>query len=389
LSDSASGRFDAFIVGAGPAGSHMAFLLASQGCRVAIIDKDRFPRQKVCGGGVSRKALDLLDTDLGSVVHRRIGGAFLTFANRQTLIKDVSPSVGVTVVRSEFDAFLLDRALAAGAILLPQTTFLAATDSAVGIDIDTDAGRHHSRLLFAADGAASSVRRHVFGSRIVGCAPALEALVPASPEKIESLADRAVFDFDVGGGYGWIFPKRDHLNVGVFAPYSQRPLRAELQRFMARYACLQTAAAPRRFGFPIPLRNLAGQYQRGRTWLLGDAAGLAESLFGEGIYFALKSATLAAAAIARDGFAADSRRYTDLLRGELLPELRAAARIARLIYRFPRFAFNHCVLNPQVNEDFAGLIDGSVGYRQCLRRNLLQPHRWLVPGRPSMAAASL
>ena len=81
--------YDALIVGAGPAGSHLAYLLAAQGLQVAIIDKESFPREKVCGGGLSRKSIALLGFDLGSVLHQSIHGAILTYRNRDALIKDM------------------------------------------------------------------------------------------------------------------------------------------------------------------------------------------------------------------------------------------------------------------------------------------------------------
>ena len=73
---------DAIVVGAGPAGSYLGYLLARTGRRVAILDEQGFPRDKVCGGGLSRKAIALLDIDISRVVHRWITGAFLTFQNR-------------------------------------------------------------------------------------------------------------------------------------------------------------------------------------------------------------------------------------------------------------------------------------------------------------------
>ena len=74
--------FDALIVGAGPAGSHLAYLLAKAGRAVAIIDRARFPRDKVCGGGLTRKARSLIDFDIAPVVQETVGGAFVTFRNR-------------------------------------------------------------------------------------------------------------------------------------------------------------------------------------------------------------------------------------------------------------------------------------------------------------------
>ena len=381
-------NFDALIVGAGPAGAYLGYLLAGQGHAVAIIDKQRFPRDKVCGGGVSRKAIDLLDFDLGPVVEKPIHGAVLTYQNRSSTIKDLDAPAAVTVLRSEFDQFLLDRAVARGACFFPQTAFVDASERADSLLVATSGGDFGCRALFAADGAASAVRGRLFGRELIRYVPALEALVRGDPDVTASCGDRALFDF--GGmvrGYGWIFPKRDHLNVGVYSPYGGKSLRAQLDRFLAAYPALAQARDIDYRGAIIPIGNRRNVFQRGRVCLLGDAAGLAEALFGEGIYFALKSAALAARAVAETGFDADSRHYSALLAEQLLPELRAAERMARLIYRFPRFAYAHLVLNGAVNDNFAGLISGTTSYRSCFARTLLAFPRWLLPSRPMAGPA--
>ena len=379
---------DVLVVGAGPAGSHLAYLLAGQGLQVTLIDKQAVPRAKVCGSGLSRKAMDLLGFDLGPVMHRAIGGAILNYRNRDAILKEVQPMAACTVVRSEFDQLLLDRACARGVRFLAETGFVDATETADAVSVATSRGVLRCRLLLAADGAASAVRNKLFGKDLVAYVPAMEAMLWPAPGMLERFGDRALFDFDgMPRGYGWIFPKRDHFNVGVYSPFGGTALRQHLERFIAAYASLRQPLRLECQGYVIPLQNRRQLYQRGRVWLLGDAAGLAEALFGEGIYFALKSATIAAKAIAADGLRAESALYSRLLRRELLPELRAAAWMARLIYRFPKLAFSHLVLNQQVNHDFAGLISGQVGYRDCLLKTALGFPRWLLPSKAPDSAA--
>ena len=376
--------YDALIVGAGPAGSHLAYLLAAQGLQVAIIDRESFPREKVCGGGLSKKSIALLGFDLGSVLIQSIDGAILTYRNRNTLIKELAEPAAGTVMRSAFDKLLLERACAHGAHFLAETAFIDASEATDSLSVRTSGPVLRCRLLFAADGAASTVRTRIFGKDVVAYVPALEALVRPGDDALARIGHRAVFDFGaMPRGYGWIFPKHDHFNVGVYSPFGGTALRHHLDRFIAEYACLQCPAGIEYRGYIIPLHNRRNLFQRGRVWLLGDAAGLSEALFGEGIYFALKSATLAASAIEKDGLRADSDRYAQLLRRELLPELRAAQWMARLIYRFPQLTFSHLVLNQRINDHFAGLISGEMSYRHCLIKTLASFPRWLIPSRPS------
>jgi geranylgeranyl reductase family protein len=377
-------RCDAVIVGAGPAGAYLGYLLARQGAEVLIIDKQPFPRDKVCGGGVSRKALDLLEFSLEPVVQRSIRGAVLTYGNGAATVKDVAPSAGCTVLRSEFDQFLVDKAQAEGARFLPATAFADAREESRSVVVATPRGEIRCRGLFGADGANSAVRERIFGKRLVQYVPALEALVHLDEPTLNSFADRAVFDFGgMPNGYGWIFPKRDHANVGVYSPFGGSALRRHLQAFIARYRTLKKPLHVDYRGAVIPLRNLRDEYQRGRVTLLGDAAGLAEAMFGEGIYFALKSASLAAQSVAERGLDGAGGRYAELVRRQLRPELLAARRMAAMIYRFQGYAFRHLVLNEGINDDFAGLISGAIGYRRCLTKTLLGFPRWLVQRQPA------
>jgi geranylgeranyl reductase family protein len=370
--------FDALVVGAGPAGSYLGYLLAKSGRRVAIIDKERFPRDKVCGGAVSRKAIDLIDFDIAPVVHRSVRGAFLTFGNRSTVVKDEERAGVCTVVRSEFDQFLLDKARAAGAQFFPEANFLGAVEHDQTVSVKTSRGDFEASLVCAADGAASAVRAKVFGKNVVRYVPSLEALVHVRDSEMSRLDGRAVFDFGVmPRGYGWIFPKSDHLNVGVYSPFGGHALRAHLDRFISLYRSMRHPVSIRYLGFVIPVENAAKRFQHGRIWLIGDAAGLVECIFGEGIYFALKSAVVAADAIERGGDAPDSLLYTKSLNQELLPELRASQWIGKALYRFQSFSFSHLVLNDRVNRDFAGLITGEVGYRQCLSLTARNAFKWL------------
>jgi len=380
--------YDAVVVGAGPAGSHLSYLLARTGRRVALLDAQCFPRDKVCGGGLSRKSIALLDFDMARVVHRWITGAFLTFQNRAAIVKDMSCAVGCTVLRDEFDQALLTRACEAGAQFFGDTKFVDLHYLGPWVTARTSRGDFTGRRLFAADGVGSAVRTRVFGRRLVSYVPALEALIAAPDAALQSFGERAVFDF--GGmpkGYGWIFPKRDHLNVGIYSPFGGIALRRHLMEFIDRYPALRRRRGTEFRGYAIPLRNRAGLFERGPVMLLGDAAGLAESVFGEGIYFALKSAALAAQSeLARDGNA-HFISYTQLLDQELLPELRAASLLAKGLFTFQEFTFRHAVCNNRINQLFAGLLTGDIGYRECLRKTVLAAPMWMSQTAPSSNCA--
>jgi geranylgeranyl reductase family protein len=371
---------DVVICGAGPAGSYAAFLLARQGLDVALFDMATFPREKPCGGAVSRKALELVDLDLDPVVQRRVTGAWLVFGGR-AVRHDAGGLVAAMTERAELDAFLVERAQSAGAQFFPGTALRDVTVRADDVSIATSAGELRARYLLGADGVASAVRTRVFGRNAVEYAPAVEALVYAPPDIVARFADRVLLE--VGGmphGYGWVFGKRDHLNVGVFSTRGAAGIRTQLAAFRARHPVLERYTRIRHLGHPIPVRT-AAEVERGRVWLLGDAAGLAESVLGEGIYFALKSGQIAARAFAASRGVPRAGEYAGLVRREVQPELTAARRLARACYARPGFAFERIARNPRASRLFLGVVTGEVGYRECLVRALATLPAWTLAGR--------
>ncbi|HTO48970.1 MAG TPA: geranylgeranyl reductase family protein [Burkholderiales bacterium] len=378
-------RYDAIVVGAGPAGSYAAYLLAKQGVAVALLDRVAFPREKPCGGALSRKALDLVRLDLSPVIHGHVTGAWLAHGERAVFCDTRGVAAGMTL-RTELDAFLLEHAVKAGARFHPETSFLDVETNGGEVRVATSRGELTGRLLLAADGVASAVRRRVFGADVVEYAPAAEALVHASPAIVARFGDRVLLDLaGMPGGYGWIFGKRDHLNVGVYSIGGRGGIRGHLAAFLARHPSLGRADRIRYLGHPIPVANRARRFERGPVWLLGDAAGLAECILGEGIYFALKSATLAARAF----LAPAVRAYTRLLEDEVLPELAAAEHLARACYAHPRFLFERIARSRYASRLFLGVVTGEVGYRQCLLGSLATVPRWLLSARADVAALTV
>lgn len=376
------GSYDVGVIGAGPGGAFLAYLLARRGVRVLVIDKEVFPRDKVCGGGISNKTIQLLPFSIEPVVQKRITGAYLTYRNRDTIYRHLDDGDGAAVLRSEFDNFLIERAVEAGAIFLPGVSLLGIERVGALIHISTSGGEFKARYLVGADGAASTVRAQIFGKEIVSLAPAVEALVSVRPEDASQVGDRMVFDF--GGmprGYGWIFPKKDHLNVGVFSMYPVKSIKRCLADFMSNYRILKSPLSIRYKGYVIPLSNDRGIYESNNCFLIGDAAGFAESFYGEGIYFALKSAALLDEALATSFDRPGDRAYSQLVARHLSSELKYSTLNAKLFYPIQRFGFYHMVRNIHVNNYFAGLINGNVTHRQCFYKTILTSPYWLFSRR--------
>lgn len=369
---------DVIIVGAGPSGAYLGYMLARDGYDVLMVDKETFPREKVCGGGISNKTVELLEFDISSVVERRIVGAYLTYQNRDTVVKDIEGRSGVTVTRSKFDALILEHASKKGVTFVEGCKFLGSEIKPDHVSVSTSAGVFSAKYLVGADGVFSHVRNTLFDQKLVTYAPSLEALVYVPQSVIDRFENRTLLDF--GGtrrGYGWIFPKKDHLNVGVFSIFGSKNIKVELERFMSRYATLQNPARIIYRGFAIPLSNRKHIYQKGRVLLLGDAAGFAESFYGEGIYFALKSAVLAHRALSSSFDNPGGCEYSRLVSAEMLADMAYSMLNAKFFFPIQKFGYYQMVRNEHVNYYFAEIIAGHVSYKECFYKTLFTSPYWL------------
>jgi len=352
--------------------------------RVLLLDKHDFPRDKVCGGGISNKTVGLLAPhfDISPVIQQHMTGAFLTYQNQGTVEKALPGRGGASVLRSEFDFLIVKQAIAQGVTFVPKAAFKSAVQSDEEVAVTATTGTYRVKHLVGADGVFSEVRRAIFGPDLVTYAPAVEALVTVSPDVHERFRGRVLFDFGgMPNGYGWIFPKRDHLNVGVFSIYksNEAQIKTMLKSFMGLYRSLDAPLQVIEKGSCIPLRNTRGLYQRRRVLLVGDAAGFAESVYGEGIYFALSSALVAASAIGKGAAAEEVAGYQEALKSShLLTDMRYSELNAGLVFRAPKRSFDLMVRNESVNHLFAELIAGGVGHKECFFRTLLTSPRWLL-----------
>jgi geranylgeranyl reductase family protein len=331
---------DVAIVGAGPAGATAALVLARAGVDVALLDRAPLPRDKTCGGGVVARALAALPPGVELPVERRLGrveSRFVDAGVAVTVARDM-PLVHMAR-RAPLDQALAEAARAAGAALRAPCALERVRLAPDHVELETGGGALRARFLVAADGATGPTARAAGWSEPLDSVPALDAEVQVRPRLLAELADRARFDLGVPpGGYGWVFPKADHLSVGVgvFARGgARRRLRDELQRYLDAVG-LGEGTVLRVRGAPIPVRPRSHP-GRGRVLLVGDAAGLADPLTGEGISLAIRSGRLAAEALlaARLDPSAVAPTYQAALRRTVLGELRIARGLAWVLYRRP------------------------------------------------------
>jgi geranylgeranyl reductase family protein len=334
---------DVAIVGAGPAGATAALVLARAGVEVALLDRAPLPRDKTCGGGVVARALESLPSGVGIPVERRLGRVESRFADSgvAVTVERETPLVHMAM-RAPLDLALAEAARAAGAVLHDRCALERVRLAPDHVQLETSRGPLRARFLVAADGATGPTARAAGWTEPLASVPALDAEVEVPPPVLARFADRARFDLGTpAGGYGWIFPKADHLSVGVGVftrGAARRRLRDELARYLHAVG-LGEASVRRVRGAPIPVRPRRDA-ARGRVLLAGDAAGLADPLTGEGISLAILSGRLAAESLLAAGL--DSRSaaqvYVASLHRSILRDLRIARGLAWVLYGRPALA---------------------------------------------------
>ncbi len=284
--------FDVIIVGAGPAGCAAAYDLVTAGQRVLLLDRRRFPRVKPCAGGITVKTAQRLRYSIAPVVRQVCTDlAVGERLEKSTTFRGPHPICAMTV-REEFDDYCLRQTIARGADFRIVSHISGLRELPDRVCLDTAAGTFEARYLVGADGANSVVRRMLPDAPPVALGFAIEAQVPMTNPP-DMAFDFAVVDF----GYGWLFPKADHVNVGLYTNSpTLRPGRAALADY-AR-ARLGTDRLEHVIGHHIGLEGWRGVPGSARVALVGDAAGLVDPLLGEGIHNAVASGQAAASAIA-------------------------------------------------------------------------------------------
>lgn len=393
-------QVDVLIVGAGPAGSFAAELLARRGVKVALFDGRPPGEPKACGGGVTAKALKAWPTLLNAVGRTISELDLYSPAGKRLHLKLDEPFAVYS--RVAFDGYLRDRARDAGAQVFAEKISARAikrTDNAW--HIKTDSGEWSGSVLVGADGANSGIAKKLAGPLSpsdMEVAFGYRAPLPAngSVPTVVAFLPRWI-------GYAWAFPRPDHISFGIATTqdaFEHQPLDDLLWRFMIGYY-QQRASATVNFWKDDPnttettairkeLESTAERYAAripglaANTWdkrttcgadwaLLGDAAGFADPVTGEGIYYALRSAELFAEAYLRG----DLQSYEKTWREDFGAELRRAAQMRRRFYgnfwgapfteRMIEFAKGH----RGVRRVLGDLVAGEQGYTN-LKKKLLK-----------------
>jgi geranylgeranyl reductase family protein len=300
---------------------------------VLVLDRATFPRDKPCGGGVTVRAARLLPFSLAPVVEDVIDVVEMRLGRRSREHRCSEPIVLMTQ-RRRLDAFLLERAVEAGAQVREgvRVTGIEATT------VRTENGTFGAAAVVGADGV-NGVSARALG---LACDPAYGVALEADLRGVAGYRGRIVFELCVArGGYGWIFPKGDHLNVGVGG---WEPEAGRLRKLLLRF-CRERGLPEDRLegirGYRLPVARRDARLARGRALVVGDAAGLVDPLSGDGIYEAFLSAHLAADSVLDllAGHATSLEAYETRTRTALARNVATSWAAKRALDRFPLLLF--------------------------------------------------
>lgn len=347
--------FDLLIIGAGPAGSFAAELLAKGGAKVALFDGRPEGEPKACGGGVTAKALNAWP-HLLNAVGRTVTELDLYSPSSKRLHLALDEPFAI-YSRIAFDNYLRDRARDAGAHVISEKISARKTKRTGDGWLLRDSGDEWTgTFLIGADGANSGIAK-----MLAGPLPPSDMEVAfgyRAPLPANNVAPTAVAFLPGWVGYAWAFPRPDHISFGIATTqdaFEHEPLDELLWQFMIGYyeQCDGRAVkfwnnetnTPERTRISEHLRATAERYAAripglaAKTWdtrrasgdnwaLLGDAAGFADPVTGEGIYYALRSAEL----FAETYLSGLPQSYEQRWRKDFGAELRRAAQMRRRFY---------------------------------------------------------
>jgi geranylgeranyl reductase family protein len=331
-------RYDVIVVGAGPAGSTTAYRLARAGARVCLVDRARFPRDKPCGGGLTLRAVRELPFSVEPVVEDRVHTLELGLRYARHWSRRAEEPLILMTQRRRLDAFLAERAAAAGAEFRDGVKVTGVDPSGA---VTLGGERHEADVVVGGDGA-NGVTARSLGLPAHEHGVALEANVAYAHVSRQRFGGRAVVELGaVPGGYAWVFPKGDHVNVGVGGWQSEGPrLRERLRELCAAFE-IDEANVHGLLGHRLPMRGASRRPVAGRVLLVGDAAGLVDPLSGDGMYEAFMSGRLAAEATLDllHGRASDLEPYAQRFASTFAPLESVSWRAKLAFERFPGLAF--------------------------------------------------
>lgn len=368
--------YDVIIIGGGPSGASAGRRAGKLGLKVLLLEKDKFPRYKPCGGGLSEHARSYLDFDLPQdIIEWEVTGAKVIFKDRSVNAQK-DHRVSVLVSRNKFDNFLLEKAKETGIEVHTGEKVLCCREMSDYIEGDTRQGTYRAKFAIIAEGAQGIVKtcvRPMDNKEEYGICLVTE--VPAEEREIENRLGKAVeLHFGVvGGGYGWIFPHKTYYSVGIGGVVKDFPHPKEsMLNFLKENGFF---GEYKLHGHKIPWGGIKRKVMGSRVLLSGDAGGFVDAFSGEGLAYAIRSGQFAAEVIAgiclQNKNLKDLSEYEALCRAEFGTQLKYSLMFSRIMHHFPDRTFKIFTSSNKMVDKYLEVVDFTIDYKDYLRWCLL------------------
>ncbi len=343
-------RFDAIVVGSGPAGSTCAYELSKRGLKVAILEKKKLPRFKICAGCLSARIGKHLPKGWERLVLNSISSGVLRYKQDSFKLED-EQTIAYIIDRSSFDYFLTQKAMEEGAKLITDE-FEGFEEEKGHYRVFTKGGSFTCDYLIGADGFYSKTAK-LLGFEKRKFYRSLELF-----DKLEWGAKEVEISIGwVRRGYAWTFPRGEGVSIGIASGHGEN-----LLSLLREYG--RSDAKP--YGWHIPysegMKDL--HLGRGRVLLVGDAGNFVDPLLGEGIYYAVLSGKRASESILKER--SEPIKSYRILVEDLAREFEYAGRIAKIGYSWQWLAYRFAKLGGL--SLFYELLKGRMGYKELYRR---------------------